>query len=120
MSHNRILLGLILGATAGVVTNVVTDGGASTQKFVSLVTEPAGRMWLSALIMTVVPLILCSLSLGVAGLGDLREVGRIGLATLTIFVVLTAIGATIGITLTDVFRPGDGIDPAMRAELMAA
>ena len=120
MSHNRILLGLVLGATAGVATNVLTDGGASTQRFVSLVTEPAGRMWLSALIMTVVPLILCSLSLGVAGLGDLREVGRIGLATLTIFIVLTAIGATIGITLTGLFRPGEGIDPAMRAELMAA
>ncbi|HEU4928274.1 MAG TPA: dicarboxylate/amino acid:cation symporter, partial [Candidatus Krumholzibacteria bacterium] len=120
MSHNRILIGLVLGATAGVTTNFVTDGGESTQRFVSLVTEPAGRMWLSALIMTVVPLILSSLSLGVAGLGDLREVGRIGLATLAIFVALTAIGATIGLALTNVFRPGAGIDPAMRAELMAA
>ncbi len=120
MSHNRILLGLVLGATAGVATNVITDGGASTQRFVSLVTEPAGRMWLSALIMTVVPLIMTSLSLGVAGLGDLRQVGRIGLLTLTIFVLLTAAGAAIGLTLTNSFRPGAGIDPEMRTELMNA
>lgn len=121
MSHHpRILLGLLLGAVAGVVTNIATDGGESTQRFVSLVTEPAGRMWLSALIMTVIPLILTSLSLGVAGLGDLKQVGRIGLTTLTIFIVLTAVAAVIGITLTNTFRPGEGLDPAMRAELMNA
>jgi DAACS family dicarboxylate/amino acid:cation (Na+ or H+) symporter len=118
--HPRILLGLLLGAAAGVVTNVVTDGGESTRRFVSLVTEPAGRMWLSALIMTVIPLILSSLSLGVAGLGDLRQVGRIGLVTLTIFVVLTAVAAVIGLTLTNAFRPGEGLDPVLRAELMDA
>jgi DAACS family dicarboxylate/amino acid:cation (Na+ or H+) symporter len=118
--HPRILLGLLLGAAAGVTTNLVTDGGESTQRFVSLVTEPAGRMWLSALIMTVIPLILSSLALGVAGLGDLRQVGRIGLATLTIFVALTTVAAVIGLTLTNTFRPGEGLDPAMRAELMGA
>jgi len=121
MSHHpRILLGLLLGAVAGIATNIVTDGGESTQRFVSLVTEPAGRMWLSALVMTVIPLILSSLSLGVAGLGDLRQVGRIGLATLTIFIALTAVAAVIGLTLTNTFRPGEGLDPAMRAELMDA
>ena len=119
-NHPRILLGLLLGAIAGIATNVVTDGGESTQRFVSLVTEPAGRMWLSALIMTVIPLILSSLALGVAGLGDLRQVGRIGLTTLTIFVGLTAAAAVIGLTLTNVFRPGEGLDPTMRAELMSA
>jgi DAACS family dicarboxylate/amino acid:cation (Na+ or H+) symporter len=61
---------------------------------------------------------LCSLSLGVAGLGDLRQVGRIGLTTLAIFVGLTAVAAVIGLTLTNMFRPGEGLDPAMRAELM--
>ena len=119
-NHPRILLGLLLGAIAGIATNVVTDGGESTQRFVSLVTEPAGRMWLSALIMTVIPLILSSLALGVAGLGDLRQVGRIGLTTLTIFVGLTAAAAVIGLTLSNVFRPGEGLDPTMRAELMSA
>ena len=42
-NHNRILLGLALGATAGVVTNLVTDGGEATRRFVALVTEPIGR-----------------------------------------------------------------------------
>ncbi len=119
-NHPRILLGLTLGAIAGIVTNVVTDGGESTRRFVSLVTEPAGRMWLSAVIMTVIPLILSSLSLGVVGLGNLREVGKIGLVTLCIFIMLTAASACIGITLTNLVRPGEGVDPVMRSQLMDA
>ncbi len=120
MSHNRILLGLILGAAAGVITNVVTQGGDATQRFVSVVTEPAGRMWLSALIMTVVPLIMTSLPLGVAGLGDLREVGRVGIVTFALCLALTTISATIALGLTNAFRPGEGLDPTMRAQLMEA
>jgi DAACS family dicarboxylate/amino acid:cation (Na+ or H+) symporter len=121
MSHHpRILLGLVLGATAGVITNVVTDGGEATQRFVSLVTEPVGRMWLSALIMTVVPLVMTSLPLGVAGLGDLREVGRVGALTFALCLALTTISAVIALGLTNAFKPGEGLDPAMRAELMSA
>ena len=121
MSHHpRILLGLLLGAVAGVITNVVTDGGESTKRFVSLVTEPVGRMWLSALIMVVIPLVLTSLALGVAGLENLAQVGRIGLMTFLIFIVFTTVSAVIGITLTNTVRPGDGLDPAVRAELMNA
>ena len=117
---SRILWGLLLGAAAGVVTNLLIDGGASTRRFVSLVTEPVGRMWLSALIMVVIPLTLSSLAVGVAGLGDLKRLGRVGLATLLSFVILTTIAATIGLTLTNVFRPGSGLDPAVRTELLDA
>jgi len=119
-NHPRILLGLLLGAIAGVITNLATDGGESTKRFVSLVTEPAGRMWLSALIMVVIPLILTSLSLGVAGLENLKQVGRIGLVTLVIFVIFTTASAVIGITLTNTVHPGSGLDPTVRAELMEA
>jgi DAACS family dicarboxylate/amino acid:cation (Na+ or H+) symporter len=119
-NHNRILIGLALGATAGVVTNLATGGGEATQRFVTMVTEPAGRMWLSALIMTVIPLILSSLSLGVAGMGDLRQVGRVGMATLVIFISLTAVATVIGIGLTNLVNPGQGLDPEVRAQLMGA
>ena len=76
--HTKILIGLISGAAVGVTVNLVTGGGAPVQRFVSLVTEPIGKMWLAGLIMVVIPLILSTLSLGVAGLGDLKRLGRIG------------------------------------------
>ena len=44
----KILLGLVAGAAAGVTVNLVTGGGPGVKGFVSLVTEPIGKMWLSA------------------------------------------------------------------------
>jgi dicarboxylate/amino acid:cation (Na+ or H+) symporter, DAACS family len=118
--HTRILLGLVLGAVAGVTTNLVTHGGRGTEAFVSLVTEPIGKMWLAALIMVVIPLILSTLSLGVAGLGSLRRLGRIGLVTILSFLSLTALSTALGLIVINTVRPGRGLDPAVTSRLMEA
>jgi DAACS family dicarboxylate/amino acid:cation (Na+ or H+) symporter len=116
--HTKILLGLLAGAAAGVAVNLLTGGGPATQRVVTLVTEPIGKMWLSALIMIVIPLIVSTLSLGVAGLGSLKRFGRIGLLTIASFLGLTAASTVLGLTLMNVFQPGRGLDPAIKARLM--
>jgi len=116
--HIRILLGLVLGAVAGVATNLVTRGGPLTERFVSLVTEPIGKIWLACLIMTVIPLIVSSLALGVAGLGDLRKLGRMGAITLVCFLSLTALATVLGLTVMSRLRPGDNLDPQVKTRLM--
>ena len=116
--HTKILLGLLAGAVTGVTVNLLTGGGPVTQRVVSLVTEPVGKMWLSALIMIVIPLIISTLSLGVAGLGSLRRLGRIGIITIVSFLCLTAASAILGLTLMNFFQPGRSLDPAVKARLM--
>lgn len=116
--HRRILLGLVAGAAAGVAVNLLTGGGDGIGRFVSLVTEPVGRMWLSALVMVVIPLILSTLSLGVAGLGSLRRLGRIGLATVLTFLSITALATALGLTVMNLARPGEGLDPEVTSRLM--
>jgi DAACS family dicarboxylate/amino acid:cation (Na+ or H+) symporter len=116
--HSKILLGLVAGAVVGVGVNVATGGGPVTQRVVSLVTEPIGKMWLSALIMIVIPLIVSTLSLGVAGLGSLKRLGRIGVITIVTFLCLTALSTALGLTLMNVIRPGRNLDPAVQARLM--
>lgn len=118
--HTKILLGLLAGAAVGVGTNLLTDGGAGTQGFVSTVTEPIGKMWLSSLIMVVIPLILSTLSLGVAGLGSLKRLGRIGIITILSFLVLTTLSVILGLTVMNTVRPGEGLDPAVQSRLMEA
>lgn len=121
--HTRILLGLAAGALAGIATNLAVKGTAyqpTVAEFVRLGTEPIGRMWLSALIMVVIPLILSTLSLGVAGLGNLRTLGRIGALALASFLGLTALSTTLGLTVMNVFEPGRGMDPTVKAQLMEA
>jgi DAACS family dicarboxylate/amino acid:cation (Na+ or H+) symporter len=117
--HTRILLALLAGALAGAVVNGLTQGSVGTQRFVSLVTEPIGRMWLSGLVMVVIPLILSTLSLGVAGLGNLRRVGRIGALTLACFLGLTALSAALGLVLSNTLRPGQNLEPSAKAQLLA-
>ena len=116
--HTKILLGLVAGAATGVAVNLLTGGGPETQRVVSLVTEPIGKMWLSALIMIVIPLIISTLSLGVAGLGSLKRLGRIGIITIVSFLCLTAASAVLGLTLMNFFQPGRSLDPAVKARLM--
>ena len=114
----KILLGLVAGAAAGVTVNLVTGGGPGVRGFVSLVTEPIGKMWLSALIMVVIPLIISTLSLGVAGLGSLKRLGRIGLITIVCFLALTTLSVALGLTVMNVVAPGRSLDPAVKAQLM--
>jgi DAACS family dicarboxylate/amino acid:cation (Na+ or H+) symporter len=116
--HSKILLGLVAGAVVGVGVNLATGGGPGTRRVVALVTEPIGKMWLSALIMIVIPLIVSTLALGVAGLGSLKRLGRIGILTIASFLCLTAASAALGLTLMNVIQPGRSLDPAIQARLM--
>ena len=117
--HTKILLGLIAGAISGVTVNFfVGNGDESTGRFVSLVTEPIGRMWLNALIMVVVPLIISTLAVGVAGLGSLRRLGRIGVVTMMSFMSLTLISTVLGLAAVNLVRPGDGLKPELTERLI--
>ena len=117
--HTKILLGLIAGAISGVTVNFfVGNGDESTGRFVSLVTEPIGRMWLNALIMVVVPLIISTLAVGVAGLGSLRRLGRIGVVTMMSFMSLTLISTVLGLAAVNLVRPGDGLEPELTERLI--
>ena len=116
--HTKILLGLIAGAISGVAVNFFVGNGESTGRFVSLVTEPIGRMWLNALIMVVVPLIISTLAVGVAGLGSLRRLGRIGVLTMMSFMALTLISTILGLAAVNLVRPGDGLEPELTERLI--
>jgi DAACS family dicarboxylate/amino acid:cation (Na+ or H+) symporter len=114
----RIFIGLVAGAALGVSANFAFKDAGWLQVVVSKVTDPAGQMWLRALIMIVLPLVFASLALGVAGLGDLRRLGRVGAKTLAYFLLSTALSVAIGLTLVNLIRPGAGLDQQTRDKLM--
>ena len=130
--HTKIIIGLIVGATVGVLANAFATGAAWVA-WIGVPAEaagpvvrwvgnnlagPVGQIFLRMLLMTIVPLVFASLTLGVAGLGDIRKIGRVGTRTIAYFLVSTAISATIGLILVNLVRPGDGLDPAIREQLM--
>ncbi len=118
--HNKILLGLILGALTGGILNAVVDPGSPGLAWViTNISEPVGQIFLRLLLLLVIPLVFSSLIAGVAGLGDLRKIGRVGVKCLIYTLALSAISVVIGLTLANTIRPGDRIDPALSARLEA-
>ncbi|HKI95315.1 MAG TPA: dicarboxylate/amino acid:cation symporter [Gemmatimonadales bacterium] len=116
--HTKIVLGLVLGALAGVAANAFAPGAAWVNWIDNNVAGPVGQVFLRMLLMTVVPLVFASLTLGVAGLGDIGKLGRLGGRTLFYFVISSGISVVIGLTLVNVIRPGAGIDLATRQHLL--
>ncbi|HET7585972.1 MAG TPA: dicarboxylate/amino acid:cation symporter [Gemmatimonadaceae bacterium] len=133
--HTKILLGLLIGALVGLLANVAASHSDAWTFVIpalgwhvspdgivdfvnTFIATPVGQVFLRLLIMIVVPLIFASIALGVAGLGDLRRVGRVGGKTIVYFVLTTALSATVGLGLVHVFRPGTRITPEVRSELM--
>jgi DAACS family dicarboxylate/amino acid:cation (Na+ or H+) symporter len=116
--HSRILIGLAVGVIAGITVNYFFGG--SHPRVVWVVdnfTQPIGDLFLRLLLMIVVPLVFSSLVVGVAGIGDIRKLGRVGLKSFGYCLVLSAISVVIGLTLANTIRPGNRIDPTTSAAL---
>ena len=69
-----------------------------------------GKIFVSCLKLLVVPLVLVSLICGTAALDDVRKVGTVGLRTVFLYLVTTAVAITLALTAASVFKPGTGID----------
>jgi len=116
--HTRIFIGLAVGVVAGVGVNRVLGGEHPAVLWtLSNVTEPIGQLFLRVLLMTVIPLVFSSLIVGVAGLGDVRKLGRIGLKSFAYCAVISAISVIIGLVLVNVIKPGKRIKAATAAGL---
>ena len=116
--HTRILLGLLLGAVAGVTANIYAHDSPRLVWLVDNVAQPVGQVFLRLLFMVVVPLVFASVTTGVASLGDLRRIGRIGGKTMLIFLGTTSLAVVVGLTLVNLIRPGETLDPAVRTQLL--
>ena len=87
----RVLLGLVAGLVVGFAANAFP----SLRGVVPWI-EPLGSIFINAIRMTVVPLVVASLVVGVAGASDARAIGRVGWRALTLFIVLVLAGAVFG------------------------
>lgn len=116
--YTKITIGLGLGAAVGIAVNLT--GFAETPFWVAnalpLLTF-VGNAFIRGITMIVVPLVVASLLMGVASLGDIRKLGRIGGKTVTYYMATTAIAITVGLLLALAVRPGSRIDPVSRDEL---
>ncbi|MCL6506322.1 MAG: cation:dicarboxylase symporter family transporter, partial [Bryobacteraceae bacterium] len=114
-----IFLALVGGAAAGLTANALAGGHPRLLWIIRNVAEPVGQVWLRMLFMVVVPLIFSTMVLGVAQLGQLHRLGRILGKTLLLFLLGTALAATLGLALVNAVRPGAGLPQAVTEQVLA-
>ncbi|NMB82575.1 MAG: dicarboxylate/amino acid:cation symporter [Ignavibacteria bacterium] len=118
--HAKIFIGLITGAIAGVSANFLFPDAEILKLIQTYISDPLGKIFLNLLIMMVIPLVFASLSLGVAQIGDLKKLGRIGLKTIGYFFLVTALAVTIGLILVNVIKPGDYLQGETKTQLLSS
>ena len=114
-----MLAGFTIGLGLGLWVNLGV--GAETpwvQAVTSNITGPIGQIFLGLLFMLVLPLLFSAIVVGVAEMGDLGSLGRVGWKTLLMTVVISTIAVLIGLGLVNALRPGDGVDAALAQQLL--
>ncbi|KOY79782.1 cation:dicarboxylate symporter family transporter [Apilactobacillus kunkeei] len=98
----QILLGLILGIILGLV--FYKNATAITAM------QSVGTMFIRLIQMIVVPIVVSCLTVGIANIGDIHKLGRIGGKTILYFEIMTTIAIVLGLVVGNVFHPGDFIN----------
>jgi proton glutamate symport protein len=114
--YTKILIGLIAGVATGMAANLF--GLDWLQQGLQRL-EPIGTVFIRLIMMIVIPLIVASLILGTASLGDIRKLGRLGGKTVAFYLCTTAAAVAMGLLVSNVVRPGSRIDPTTRDEIAA-
>lgn len=114
--YTKILLGLGLGALAGLAAKLAAISWlADALMFL----EPLGTLFIRLITMIVIPLVIASLLVGTASLGDMKKLGRLGGKTLGYYLCTTVLAVTMGLLVSNVIEPGARIDPGTRDRLSA-
>jgi Na+/H+-dicarboxylate symporter len=109
-----ILLALLLGVIAGWAINAAIDDGtpASAERlksiadYLSIVTA----LFLRLIKMIIAPLVFSTLVAGIAQMGDIAALGRVGIRSLGWFIVASLVSLTLGLILVNVLQPGVGLN----------
>ncbi len=117
--HWLMLIGFVVGLGAGLCVNLTLgDDVAWVQWLTANITGPIGQIFLRLLFMMVIPLLFSALVIGVAEMGDLASLGRAGLKTLLLTILISGIAVVIGLGMVNLLQPGRGVDPALAQSLL--
>lgn len=113
--HWKILIGMLMGVVFGVLMLQI-EGGVG---FIGAWITPLGTIFVKLLKLIAVPLILASLIKGISDLKDISKFASIGLKTIFIYILTTVVAIGIGLSLVNIFKPGNGVSDATISKLTA-
>ncbi|WP_061860504.1 cation:dicarboxylate symporter family transporter, partial [Priestia megaterium] len=98
----QIFIGLAFGIAIGAIFY-----GNNT---VMAILQPLGDIFLHLIKMIVIPIVVSALIVSIAGVGDIKKLGRLGGKTILYFEIVTTIALAVGLLAANLFHPGSGID----------
>ena len=114
---NWILIGMILGLFFGLFLNFyVHDHFIKNIVLMDNVFYLGGNAFIRLMKMLVVPLVFCSIVVGVSSISDIRKIGTIGGRTILIYILTTAVAVTIALSIGILLKPGLGLNMAAAAQ----
>lgn len=121
--HTKVGIGLVLGAIAGLLAQATLPEGSKNESLKWIndnIMQNVGAAFLAMIFMVVVPLLFSALVLGVAEIGEVAKVGRLGVRALLLTVLLSSIAVGIGLAGVNLVRPGEVVPVEKREELRAS
>jgi aerobic C4-dicarboxylate transport protein len=100
--YARLWFQVIVGIVVGVVLGYVNPPAGAAMK-------PLGDAFVKLIRMMIAPIIFGTVVVGIAKMGNMREVGRIGVRALIYFEVVSTLALIIGMVFVNVLKPGEGI-----------
>jgi Na+/H+-dicarboxylate symporter len=114
----KMLIGFLVGLIAGLIAHMTSPGAPWVEAITTYVTGPIGQIFLRLLFMLVIPLLFSALVVGIAEMGDIRSLKRVGIKTLVFTVGISAIAVMIALAVVNIFQPGAGVDPVLARQLL--
>jgi len=106
----RILIALALGIVVGTALNEWVPEAIIQTWFSGGIFHAVGTLFMRGLLLLVVPVVFVSLTCGVASLGDLRQLGRIGVKAVAFYLFTTCLAISLALAAAVAFGPGKGFD----------
>lgn len=108
---NWILISMILGLTVGLILNFwVSDPYIKNIVLIDNVFYLGGNLFIKLMKMLVVPLVFCSIIVGVTSISDIRKIGAIGGRAIGIYLLTTALAVSLALLIAGVIHPGIGLN----------
>jgi len=110
--YSNLTFQVLFAITVGVIVGVVFPAFAPTARIIS-------KTFINMISMLIAPIIFFTIVLGIAKMGDMKKVGRVGGKALLYFEVITTIAIFIGLVVANVFQPGKGVTPIVSTEKLS-
>ena len=106
----KISIGFVLGIVFGLIVAPIVPDSPTLSTYVMPFLDLVGKVFLRLLMMLIVPLVFASLVAGAASVGDTRKLGRIGVKTVALYLLTTAVAIVIGLVFGNLLQAGAGMN----------